>query len=127
MWYEPAEGPNLVLVGGVEGDLGHLLVLVPHGFDGAAGQLNALQKGRLRGVAGHLSLKDGQRFLTSLEHSAVAESGDACQRHPRCGAFVEGRAWRRKNLYCPVTRAETIPLEVTRSLKIIEAKRLRIV
>lgn len=45
LWAESAEGTNLILVGGVEGDLGHLLVLVPHGFDGAAGQLNALQKG----------------------------------------------------------------------------------
>lgn len=96
LWAESAEGTNLILVGGVEGDLGHLLVLVPHGFDGAAGQLNALQKGRLRGVASHLTLQDGQRFLTSLEHSTVAEGSDACQRHPCCRAFVEGRAWRRK-------------------------------
>ena len=39
----PPAGSYLVLVGGVEGDLCDLQVLVPHLVDGATAQLDALQ------------------------------------------------------------------------------------
>lgn len=83
---------NLVLIGRVERDLGHFFVFVPHGFDRATGELDALQKGRLGSIAGYLALQDGQGFLTGLKHSAVAQSCNASQRYPRGGAFVEGGA-----------------------------------
>lgn len=51
------ESPEyLVFVGGVKGDLSHFLVTFPHQLHGAGGQLNALQQGRLRGIAGHIPL-----------------------------------------------------------------------
>ena len=48
--------PHLVLVGGVEGDLAELVVLLSHALHGATAQLDALQQGRLGGVSGHVSL-----------------------------------------------------------------------
>ena len=52
----PAPGPrssDLVLVGGVEGDLDDLGVPLPHLLHRAAAQLDALQERRLGGVARH--------------------------------------------------------------------------
>lgn len=86
----------LVFVGGVEGDLGHLLVPLPHHPDRAAGQLDALEQGRLGGVASHVALEDGHRVLSRLELSAVAQGGDAGQPLPRHRALVERGAWRKR-------------------------------
>ena len=46
----------LVLVGGVEGDLAELGVLLPHALHGATAQLDTLQQGGLGGISGHVSL-----------------------------------------------------------------------
>ena len=51
------ESPGyLVFVGGVEGDLGHFLIAFAHQLHGAGGQLDALEQGRLGGIAGHIPL-----------------------------------------------------------------------
>jgi hypothetical protein len=72
----------LVLVGGVERDLGHLLVLLPYLFDRATGQLDTLEQGRLGGITSGVPLQDGQLVLAGFEHGAVAESCDASQGSP---------------------------------------------
>lgn len=49
---------DLIFVSRVEWDLSYFLVLFPHQFDRPAGELDALQQGRLGGVTGHVSLQD---------------------------------------------------------------------
>ena len=62
---------NLELVGGVEGDLADLLVLVSVVHDVALAQLSALEDGGLGGVSVNFSLQDMDTFLTGFELSPV--------------------------------------------------------
>merc|ERR1719188_213732 len=78
---------DLELVGGVEGDLADLLVLLSVLHDVSAGQLGTLEDSSLGGVSVDLSLQDGDSFLTSLELSTIAKSGNSLQGLPSTGVL----------------------------------------
>src|SRR4029434_11348890 len=84
---------DLVLVGRVEWDLGHLLIPVPHGPDGAAAELDALEQRRLGRVARHVPLQDGELVLARLDHGPVAQRRDTGQSDPRRRTLIKGCTW----------------------------------
>lgn len=80
---------NLVFVGGVKGNFGDFLELLPHGFDRAAGQLDTLEEGRLRGVARDITLLDWKNILTRLKHGPVTQCCHTGQTQPRPRALIK--------------------------------------
>ena len=73
---------DLVLVGGVEGDLADLLVLGPVGHGVSSGQLGTLENGSFGSITVDLTLQDGNSRLARLELGSVAETSNAFEISP---------------------------------------------
>lgn len=73
---------DLVLVGGVEGNLGDLAVLIAVFGHTSYREFNALEQGRFRGIPVALSLQDRLGLLALFKLGAVTEHSDTRESHP---------------------------------------------
>lgn len=67
---------DLVLIGGVEWNLGSLLVALPDRQHIAKSQFHTLQQSSFRSITGDFLLQNWDTILTTLELGSVAKSSD---------------------------------------------------